>query len=160
MQARMRAAEFNACPMPRKYDFDVMSAVPLLDPHVIFGNGDRFAVMAALEASAQRPAEEQHFEPREGQDRPVAAEGHEARDAEGGQAHRAEEHERPARAQGAVRNDLDSLLQGTGHAGKSYPSRKAAMVRHPRAGNYRRKTSFMRATAIRESVAGVALSGP
>ena len=30
MQARMRAAEFNACPMPRKHDLDVMSAVALL----------------------------------------------------------------------------------------------------------------------------------
>src|SRR3954468_17771773 len=113
MQARMRAAEFNACPMPRKHDFDVMSAVALLDPHVVFRNGDGFAVVAAFEAAAQGPAEEEHFEPRERQDRAEAAEGHEPCDAEGGQAQRAEENERPARAQGAVRNDLDSLLQAT-----------------------------------------------
>jgi len=121
MQARMRAAEFNACPMPRKHDFDVMSAVAPLDPHVVVRNGDDFAVVAAFEAAAQGPAEQQHFQPCKRQDRPEAPEGHEAGDSKGGQAQRAEENERPARAQGAVRNNLDSLLQATGHVGKSAP---------------------------------------
>ncbi len=39
---------------------------------------------------------------------------------------------------------------------KARPVGKGAMVRQVVAGNYRRKTSFMRATAIRESVVGVA----
>ena len=43
---------------------------------------------------------------------------------------------------------------------KARPWWKGAMVRQPGAGNYRRNASFMRPTAIRESVAGVALSGP
>src|SRR5262249_37634209 len=86
MQARMRAAEFNACPMPRKYDFDVMSAVALLDTYVVLRNGDRLAVMAAFEAPAQRPAEQPHFQPRERQDWPEAAEGHDPGDAERGEA--------------------------------------------------------------------------
>ena len=64
MQARMRAAEFNACPMPRKHDFDVMSAVALLDAHVVFGNDDGFAVMAPFEAAPQGPGEQPHLEAR------------------------------------------------------------------------------------------------
>src|SRR5882724_3412126 len=100
MQARMRAAQFNASPMPRKHDFDVMSSVALLDTYVVVRNGNGLGVMAPFEAASQGPAQQPHFEPRERQDRPVAAEGHDAGDAEGGQAQRAEEHECSARAQG------------------------------------------------------------
>lgn len=129
----MRAAQFNASPMPRKHDFDVMSAIALLYAHVVVGNGNGLAVMSPFQAPAECPAEQEHLQTSERQYRPEAAKGHEARDAKGGETQRAEEEERPARAQGAVRNDLDSLLQATGHAGKSPPFPRAAMVQHRRA---------------------------
>src|SRR5688572_18277446 len=117
MQARMRAAKFNACPMPRKHDFDAMGAIARLDPHVLLGNRDGFAVMAPFEAPPERPAKDGHFEPYEGQHGPETLERHEPCDAKSRRTQRAEKEECPARLERAVRDDLDSL-QATGHAGK------------------------------------------
>ena len=47
----------------------------------------------------QRPAEQQHFGARERQHRPETEQGGDACDAEGGEAHAAEEQQRTARAQ-------------------------------------------------------------
>src|SRR6185312_8978687 len=58
VQGRLRAAKFNACPMPRKHNFYVMRMVAGLDAHIGLGNDDGFAVIAAPEAHLQRPAEE------------------------------------------------------------------------------------------------------
>lgn len=49
----------------------------------IFGDLDRLAAMAALQAGVQRPAEQQHLETRKNEYWPEAAQRHQSGDAEG-----------------------------------------------------------------------------
>ncbi len=71
----------------------------MLDPYVFVGDRDRFELVPALHAAMECPAEQEHFEAREGQHGPEAADRHEQGDAESAETHGAEEHESAALAE-------------------------------------------------------------
>src|SRR6202012_1668089 len=84
IQARRSGAQFNLCPVPRKHNL----AVDLDDSGLECDIGLRYdnglTVMAARETDAQRRAEDDHLQPREGQNGPEPEKGQNACDPEAG----------------------------------------------------------------------------
>jgi hypothetical protein len=56
MQARNRTAEFNLCPMPRKYALHALGAISRFNAYVRIGDRYRLVMVTARETGLQRPA--------------------------------------------------------------------------------------------------------
>src|ERR1700694_3911942 len=108
VQARCGAAQFNLRPMPREHDPRAALAQPRFDAHVGLRHGNGLAVEAALQGQFERPAEQRHLEPGEGQDRPEALHGEERADPTRDHAGAGKKQLRTPHAERAVRADLDA----------------------------------------------------
>ena len=99
MQACRGAAQFNLRPMPREHDVLAVCPRARINADVGVGHSDGLAVEAPLEAHVERPAEQRHLEPGEGQNGPESLQRENDGDATGGNAGDREKHPRTAHAQ-------------------------------------------------------------
>src|SRR6188508_1125913 len=74
VEGRFRAADSNPRPVAREHDAS-RSATRVLDHNFALGNVDRFVLVASLHIRVQRPGEQAHLRPSEGQHGPVTEEG-------------------------------------------------------------------------------------
>src|SRR5688572_18895741 len=123
LEGRFRAADFNPCPVAREHDAvrssDCPSMKRIFDDDFVFAYVDRFVLMASLHIRVQRPAEQRHLRSGKGQDRPETQRGCGARDAERRDTNRAEEQQRAARAQRAMRSEIE-MADGGWHGARLY----------------------------------------
>src|SRR6516162_3717816 len=99
VQACRGAAQFNLRPMPREHDMLAARTRTRIDADVGVGHRDGLAVEAPLEADSERPAEQRHLEPGEGQNGPESLQRENDRDTPRGNAGRREKQTRSAHAE-------------------------------------------------------------
>src|SRR6188768_3085451 len=116
--------------MAREHDALRISARKL-DDDFSFRHIDGFALEASLHIRVQRPAEEQHFRAGERQHRPEPKRCGRTGDTEGGETDAAEEQNRAARAQRAMRGQI-YVIRGVKH-GRDYTSHFAGALKDLRA---------------------------
>ena len=110
VQRSIRSAKCNLGPMARKYEMYLAARAHAVHANVFARDRKSLGDMGIREADVQRPAEEQHLEPRKRQYRPEALQGHQAGNPERGPAHDPKEEECGPRSERAVGPQLQANI--------------------------------------------------